>query len=252
MRMIIKSFERYEAKFLVTDKQAYQLLNRIKEYVIKDEYCRTADYYTIANIYYDNLTHDIIRHSTSKPFFKEKFRVRIYGRTINDETLAYVELKKKYKGKVTKRRISLPLSNLNKFFSDQSEILNTDYLDRQIANELQFFIKTNNLVPSYFIKYDRFAYFAKENHDLRLTFDFNIIARTDKLDFNNLDDGQKLLPENIYILEIKNNGAIPLWLVNILSELKIYKTSFSKVGRLYEQNSKELIDYVQNLSDVAI
>ena len=32
-------------------------------------------------------------------------------------------------------------------------------------------------------------------------------------------------------MEVKIIGAMPLWLAHALSELKIYKTSFSKYGR---------------------
>lgn len=34
-------------------------------------------------------------------------------------------------------------------------------------------------------------------------------------------------------MEIKTGTAIPLWMTNILSENKIYKTSFSKYGNAY-------------------
>ena len=35
-------------------------------------------------------------------------------------------------------------------------------------------------------------------------------------------------------MEIKVSDSMPQWLVNKLSELKIYKTSFSKYGRAYQ------------------
>ena len=34
-------------------------------------------------------------------------------------------------------------------------------------------------------------------------------------------------------MEIKCSGGIPLWMVDILSREKIYKTSFSKYGTAY-------------------
>ena len=35
-------------------------------------------------------------------------------------------------------------------------------------------------------------------------------------------------------MEIKCSGGIPLWMVDVLSEEHIYKTSFSKYGTAYE------------------
>lgn len=36
-------------------------------------------------------------------------------------------------------------------------------------------------------------------------------------------------------MEIKTGAAIPLWLVEVLSREKIYRSSFSKYGRAYEE-----------------
>ena len=40
-------------------------------------------------------------------------------------------------------------------------------------------------------------------------------------------------------MEVKANGALPLWLVKIMSELKIYPQRFSKIGKIYERIRKE-------------
>ena len=36
-------------------------------------------------------------------------------------------------------------------------------------------------------------------------------------------------------MELKCSGGIPLWMTKVLSQEKIYKTSFSKYGMAYEQ-----------------
>ena len=45
-------------------------------------------------------------------------------------------------------------------------------------------------------------------------------------------------------MEIKTLGSMPLWLVRSLSELKIYPTSFSKYGSIYQKELKERNDYI--------
>ena len=47
--------------------------------------------------------------------------------------------------------------------------------------------------------------------------------------------GISLLPPGGTVLEIKVQGAMPLWLTDILSEGKIYKGSFSKYGSAYRR-----------------
>ena len=44
---------------------------------------------------------------------------------------------------------------------------------------------------------------------------------------------KKYFDEDMYIMEIKTLGAMPWWLVDSLSELKIYPSSFSKIGKIY-------------------
>ena len=46
-------------------------------------------------------------------------------------------------------------------------------------------------------------------------------------------DGERLIPEGRTLMEVKCSGGYPLWLVRILSEERIYKTSFSKYGTAY-------------------
>ena len=53
-------------------------------------------------------------------------------------------------------------------------------------------------------------------------------------------DGISLLGEGYTILEIKVQQAIPLWLTDILSEGKIYKSSFSKYGAAYKQQLQKI------------
>ena len=49
------------------------------------------------------------------------------------------------------------------------------------------------------------------------------------------EGGVDLFDEDLCVMEIKIPGAAPMWLTQILSELKIYPTSFSKYGRCYQK-----------------
>ena len=49
-------------------------------------------------------------------------------------------------------------------------------------------------------------------------------------------------------MEVKVSNAIPDWLVKKLSELEIYKTSFSKYGRAYQNFVKSQVEGAQQAS----
>ena len=52
-------------------------------------------------------------------------------------------------------------------------------------------------------------------------------------------NGEPLLENGGAILEVKVQNSIPLWLTKILTEGKIYQTSFSKVGTAHQKEMKK-------------
>ena len=72
-----------------------------------------------------------------------------------------------------------------------------------------------------------------DDRDFRLTFDSKIITRRDNLSLESGCFGQDILQESQYLMEVKILGAMPTWFTNILSELEIYNTHFSKYGNEY-------------------
>ena len=89
------------------------------------------------------------------------------------------------------------------------------------------------LKPALFLSYDRVAMFGKDNKEFRITFDRNITTRRYDLGLHYGIYGDKLLAEDEWIMEVKIENAMPLWMTKILSEFRIYPASFSKYGTEY-------------------
>lgn len=109
----------------------------------------------------------------------------------------------------------------------------------QIFNEIDYFMQHYKPVPKIFIAYDRIAMYGVDNKDFRITFDFNIRSRDSDLDLLSGSDGKYLFDNNSVIMEIKTAQSMPLWITKLLSEMKIYPTSFSKYGTIYKNKIKE-------------
>ena len=101
MSKFIEVFERTEIKYLLSYKQFTAIKAFLENYARVDKYGKTR----IHNIYFDTQDYKLIRTSLEKPVYKEKLRLRTYGDT-NDFTNSFIEIKKKYKGIVYKRRVS--------------------------------------------------------------------------------------------------------------------------------------------------
>ena len=228
-------FERYEKKYLLDEYQYTELQKVLKGRFQIDNYGKT----TINNIYYDTPESLLIRRSLEKPVYKEKLRVRSYGRA-DEDTQVFIELKKKYKGIVYKRRTSMKLRHSEPFLAGTRHPGKSP----QIENEIQYFMKMyEGIGPAMYIGYDRIAMFGLENEELRITFDTNIRYRQERLSLDEGSDGEQLLEPGQTLMEIKIPGAMPLWLSKELSRLEIFPTSFSKYGRAYlkvftQQNEK--------------
>ena len=224
--MDINVFRRVEKKYLITEEQYRQLIEMSKEYLEVD----TFEYSTICNIYFDTDDYLLVNRSIEKPIYKEKIRLRSYGIPKKNNKV-FLEIKKKYKGIVGKRRISVPLREIYKYL-DKGIYPNCD---KQIMDEIDYCFKLYNLKPKVFLAYDRHSYKGIENPDFRLTFDKNIRSRTCDLYLEDGDSGNLLLEGGEYIMEVKTLGSFPLWFSHILSALKIYPISFSKYGNVYKK-----------------
>ena len=222
--MTIQScFERYEKQYCLSIRQQRFLMERMRPYMQKDEYGE----YTICNIYYYTDARRLIRSSMDKPVYKEKLRVRSYG-VPEEGDRVFVELKKKFDGIVYKRRITMPVCEVDGFLSGRS---GDDF--GQIGREIRYFQSFYRTAPKVFIGYDRTAFAGTDDPELRVTFNTKLRWRTSKLDLAYGDQGMLLLPGGEVLMEVKMPGACPLWLSRLLSEAGAFPTSFSKYGACY-------------------
>ena len=220
-------FERNELKYLITLDQKNKILETINQYMLLDDYGRTL----IRNIYFDTPDYRLIRRSIEKPIYKEKLRIRSYKKA-EDKTVVFVEVKKKYDSIVYKRRIGLPIDDAMEWICKKKKLLN----ETQISREIEYFMNYyKNLQPTVFLTYEREAYYCKDNSDLRITFDENILYRDYDIDLHNEVYGEEVLDKNYSVMEIKCSYGMPLWLTALLSKEKIFKTSFSKYGTAYKK-----------------
>jgi hypothetical protein len=87
-----------------------------------------------------------------------------------------------------------------------------------------------------YLVYDRIAMFCKGNRDLRITFDTNIRSRRSDLELESGDYGDQLMERGQWLMEVKAEKTIPVWLSKLLSEHQMYRTSFSKYGNEYKKS----------------
>lgn len=243
------TFERKEVKYRLNPVQVRMIKQALGAYMAPDEYGQTS----ITSVYYDTRNRDMISRSLEKPAYKEKLRLRTYGPR-SAQAPVFVELKKKHKGIVYKRRIAVSESVAQLFMvgvpygraigrhplADEALEAESHFAKSlQIAEEVAACVRRNGPVfPSMAILVERVAWAplpdarGAQAEDVRITFDERIRYR-DLFAPEGKRASVPLLAAGEAIMEVKVPGAYPLWLVRMLDDCKAYPTSFSKYGEAY-------------------
>lgn len=224
-------FQRYEIKYLLDSRQRAIVEAAFRGRMLPDPHGES----TICNIYYDTPDCRLVRSSLEKPVYKEKLRLRSYG-PVFPEQQVFLELKKKYKGVVYKRRIEMAEDQAELYMAGLSPLPYNSQIGREIDYFRSFY---RDLEPAVYLCYDRSPWYCAEDTNLRSTFDRNIRWRREDMTLTAMPGGAPLLLPHQSLFEVKTAGTIPLWLVEALERAEAQKASFSKYGEAYKCFGKE-------------
>ena len=262
--MITSVFKRCEKKYLIDATQRRTIEVTARQFMSPDDYGQTL----VTSVYLDTPDRSIIARSLEKPVYKEKLRIRVYGREdgtalvflcqhglvaarafYGDMLLAipaFFELKKKYKGIVYKRRVRMSLMGAWALAHGASyEAAMTTYplacvrgsdplthhptIDVQIAHEIEAALgRYDGLEPSAAILCWRVAWAPQGEADEPR------ITFDDELCYIDLAAGDPvthpILEPTTSVMELKTSTSLPHWITDALSSLHVYPQSFSKYG----------------------
>lgn len=216
---------RYEMKFLLTERQYYQIRAGIAR-VMDEDKNNVNGGYRINSLYFDDVAMHDYYASMSGVRDRKKHRLRYYN---DHDSVIRFEKKMKSGSRSGKKTFLLKKD-------DCLKLLNMDYgflLDRGDAEKEAYFHLQQNLIrPKILIVYDREA-FVLPYDDTRITFDNNVRANS----FLNTKDHQffrqdmhYFFPDPMYsrILEVKYQHFLPNFIKNILNGYQLTQVSVSK------------------------
>lgn len=224
-------FKRNEKKYILSPEDYAYMKRVVQRHMVHDEHFRSS----IANIYFDTESDDLICASLESPNYKYKLRARSYGKECSDKV--FFEIKSKLNGTVYKRRTVLKNSEYDTYLKTHS------YPDSQVMREIDHLFDQLLLLPKIFIAYDRTSYAAADTSGLRITFDANLRSRTHDLRLTKTDECEPYFADGTCLMEIKTVGGLPTWLRHALTAHNIYPSSFSKYGKIYEKQVQKEFSY---------
>lgn len=286
MGTCIDTFERKEVKYRLAASQSARVIAGLVGRLRPDAYGATR----IDSVYWDTPKRDLIARSLEKPLYKEKLRMRTY-RSLETADVAFIELKKKFKGIVYKRRVRMSFAGARAYLEGMpfeeahrrfpapvlaEEVRTSEAVSTQIAREIDGFRARHALLSSsMLISCERTAFAPIEGggaEGVRITFDYGICAvdlraRTAAesapcrsahasnapLLKPSADEGAfPLIGEGEAVMEVKCAGSYPLWLVRLLGSCRAYPSSFSKYGEAYRLCDTSLREPGPNGAAVAL
>jgi SPX domain protein involved in polyphosphate accumulation len=221
----IRTFNRFELKYLMHHRTAREFIEAIGPHVRTDENAQGDGFYKVASLYYDSPSLGCYWEKIDGEKFRRKVRVRTYG-ALPEE--AFVEIKQRYNLSVQKRRCRFPIDFVQQ---TMRQIVRGSYEGGTdpVLDEVFLLTRRNDFEPKIVISYNRMAFFDHYKKDLRITLDRNIRARNLSLDLTkDRLRGQHAIPPTMVLLEVKFNEVIPRWLCTVLNTLDLQIQRISK------------------------
>lgn len=227
-----KSRGSFEFKFLIDEGRAADIMAWAREHLDADPHAdpELGDGYRVNSLYLDTPHFDVYQRADS--FRQRKYRLRRYG----SEGLVWCELKRKRRGLVRKRRVSVEEADLALRLTSMDE---ADWEGDWFRSQLD----VQCLRPVCQVTYQRFARMrATDEGPVRLTIDSRLTGRLAhewRVPSSPLDEASQLggipLLNDQRILELKFRGAMPLLFRRLVEEQQLQVTSFSKYRTSVEE-----------------
>ena len=225
MAVTVRSRGAFELKYSIDENQASEIKDWARNHLHSDPHADPAcDGYRVSSLYLDTPRLDVFHRS--EYFRQRKFRLRRYG----SEPIVWLEVKRKRRGLVKKRRISVAEADLIARLTQPFDAGwdGTWYRQRMEEQQLQ---------PVSQVTYQRFARMKSvAQGTIRLTIDDRLMAspavgwQVPSHSFNgtHLLDGQR-------ILELKFREVMPTLFRQLVDRYQLVQTPFSKYRTSVEE-----------------
>lgn len=218
-----ESVYRHEIKYFINKKQAAELKLFLRSYMNLDSNINNTGSYWIRSLYFDTIDNKdyyekIIGHNNRK-----KIRLRIYNTSTK---VVKLEIKNKYNNYILKETTTISREDANKLIcGDCNSLLN---YDQNVTNKVFALMHSNLYRPTVIIDYEREAYLY-DFHNIRITIDKNLRSYFNPYDLFEKDICMiPVINDDVFILEVKYDHIIPIFLQKVLSNFMLQRSQISK------------------------
>lgn len=226
---------RFEYKYRIDPGCLPALRARLRPFMLPDSHTvgKPGGQYTIRSVYFDTRSLRDYYEKLSGIERRRKLRIRVYDQQ-RPASVAYLEVKRKQGDLVTKLRAPM-------LYSNAGALLATGDIDGYIiandgvacaaehARAFLYYLAQGGMIPTVLVAYEREPWVGKFDHGVRITFDTALrFTAFPQVDGAYRETGMVRCSDNTVIVEIKFDGAMPVWARGIVAEFGLRRTSVSK------------------------
>lgn len=238
-------FQRIELKYFIPYRQIDHFVERISRrtnvdpYLVREGLGRTR--YPVTSLYFDSWDLHAWDEKENGQFYRRKIRLRTYEEEFSEHAPCFIEIKRRLDAVVLKDRIRLPAGALESDVSPSRLLPRLLRLAEQqdaTALEAHMMLGWLNLQPAAIVRYQRMALVAKEDPNIRITVDHHIqgvwrpptiLGTVPMRAVDNINaTGMNAISGKYALLEIKSNNLFPGWLHEVIQDLELNRTAYSK------------------------
>ena len=229
----MSKFERREFKYFVPNKLLGDLRMRFLQYMEHDPYCagREHNQYCVRSVYLDTDNLLFYHEKIEGLKIRKKLRVRVYN-DIEAKSPAFLEIKRKFENTVFKERVKISLPETVTLMNGANlQILDEDtsFSEAATLGKFLYLKKRLNLRTKVLVTYEREALMGLDDPNLRVTFDINPRSFPNpRLEDIYREDDLICFSKHAFILEVKFNGRMPVWIRNIIRDYRLHLQAISK------------------------
>ena len=213
---------RVEQKYIISEEKIAYLKFKLENVMQYDKHARDG-IYRIRSLYFDDMYDSFLADNEAGNDFRQKYRIRTYN---NEKNKIHLEIKSKELGYTGKKKEELTLQECLAYMTGEALPLKDS--DGEVKRKLYALMLMRRMQPVQIVEYDRIP-LVEEKGNVRITFDKNIIGTSQVgAFFDETLPGIPLLPTGQHILEVKYDEFIPDYIKQILNEVHLPKTAFSK------------------------
>ena len=229
------AYPKLEYKYLLPLERLDAVRRELQRLLELDPYAKSTGLgqYTVRSIYFDDAAFSAYREKIGGERLRKKLRVRAYNEHKPGD-IAFLEIKRKDAGLLTKYRAAFHAENIEVLFSGQDLDryilpLRKDAIDKKNADRFFYHHNGERMQPVVLIMYEREAFVGKFSEDLRVTIDRNLRSVFDPGIAGLYDGGGSVhTMQRHCILEVKFTAGVPLALRQVIQRHELKRMALSK------------------------